>query len=74
MAEKYPLVISVHRAAQLLDVTPTTAYSWARQGEIPSIRLGGRIRIPVAKLADLLGVDPADLVADDHNREGESRP
>ena len=65
MSDRTPLVISVHKAAQLLGVVPATVYSWAREGEIPSIRLGGRIRIPVAKLADVLGVDPSDLVKND---------
>ena len=57
----YPPAISVNEAARILQVTPATAYSWVRNGEIPSIRLGGRIRIPTARLADLLGVTVDEL-------------
>ncbi|MCH8984257.1 MAG: helix-turn-helix domain-containing protein, partial [Acidobacteria bacterium] len=45
---EYPPAISVHEAARILQVTPATAYSWVRNGELPSVRLGGRIRIPTA--------------------------
>ena len=57
----YPPAISVHEAARIFQVTPATAYAWVRNGEIPSIRLGGRIRIPVARLADLLGVTVEEI-------------
>ena len=57
----YPPAISVHEAARIFQVTPATAYLWVRNGELPSIRLGGRIRIPTARLADLLGVTVEEL-------------
>ena len=57
----YPPTISVHEAAHILQVTPATAYAWVRNGELPSVRLGGRIRIPTARLADLLGVTVDEL-------------
>jgi excisionase family DNA binding protein len=54
-------VITVAKTARLLGVTAPTAYEWVRQGELPSIRLGGRIRIPIAKLADLLGLSHEEM-------------
>jgi len=57
----FPVTLSVAETARILDVTPATMYSWIRHNEIPSLRLGGRVRIPTARLADLVGVDPADL-------------
>ena len=54
--------ISVRETAKLLGVTPATTYTWIRSGEIPSLKLGGRIRVPTAPLARLLGMDPEDLV------------
>jgi excisionase family DNA binding protein len=63
MRKKRPLTISVHEAAEALGVVPATVYAWVRAGEIPSLRLGGRIRIPTGKLADLLGVEPEELVS-----------
>ena len=56
-----PPTISVHQAARLLGVTPPTAYAWVRSNEIPSLRLGGRIRVPSARLADLLGMTLDEL-------------
>jgi excisionase family DNA binding protein len=59
------MTMSVPEAAILLGIGRTSAYEAARKGEIggvPVIRVGGRIRIPTAKLADLLGVPPEVLV------------
>lgn len=58
-----PPVITVHQAAKALQVQPSTVYAWVREDELPHLRLGGRIRIPAAKLADLLGITVEDLTA-----------
>ncbi len=57
-----PLTITVHQAARALQVQPATVYNWIRDGEFPYVRLGGRIRIPTAKLADLLGITSGEIV------------
>lgn len=59
-----PPTITVHQAAAALQVQPATVYTWIRNDEFPHIRLGGRIRVPTAKLADLLGMTVEDLAAD----------
>jgi excisionase family DNA binding protein len=61
--ELFPLTLSVADAAHILDVVPATLYQWVRDDELPSLRFGGRIRIPTAKLADILGVSPTDLAS-----------
>ena len=57
-----PPTITVHQAARALQVQPATIYNWIRADEFPHLRLGGRIRIPTAKLADLLGVTPREII------------
>jgi excisionase family DNA binding protein len=57
----FPVTLTVAETARILDVAPATMYAWIRHDEIPSLRLGGRVRVPTARLADLVGVDPADL-------------
>jgi excisionase family DNA binding protein len=48
------LTCSVEEAALLLGISRNSAYEAARKGEIPTIRLGRRILIPVSRLEDLL--------------------
>ena len=52
MAEK--LTISVPEAARRLGIGKNLAYDAVARGEIPSIRVGGRILIPVAALDQML--------------------
>ena len=40
------LLLTVAEAAELLKISPNTAYELIRQGRIPVIRLGRIIRIP----------------------------
>ena len=45
-AEGDPLVMSVVEAARLLGISKTLAYNLVARQELPSLRLGGRVRIP----------------------------
>ncbi len=58
--EKDPaaLTYSVAEAARLLGVSAFQAYAYCRRGEIPNIRLGGRVLVPRAALHRML--DEAD--------------
>lgn len=49
--------IDVITAARLLGVGRNAAYAAVERGELPSIRLGGRILIPVARLRALVEGD-----------------
>lgn len=50
-----PPTISVEHAAKLLGIGRNTAYDAVKRGEIPSLRLGRRLVVPVGKLMELLG-------------------
>lgn len=58
-------------AGKLLGCSRNVAYEAARRGEIPTLRLGRNIRVPVPKLLALLGVEdiptpiPLRAVTDD---------
>jgi len=61
-----PPTISVVQAAALLGIGRNAAYRAAALGELPSVRLGGRVLILTAPLMRLLRVDEsavADQVA-----------
>lgn len=56
--------VSVDEAVELLGVGRSTGYAGVKSGEIPSIRVGSRIRVPTAGLLRLLQLEvparPAD--------------
>jgi excisionase family DNA binding protein len=47
------LTVTVDEAAKLLGIGRTLAYEAVRVGELPTIRIGRRILIPVAELIRL---------------------
>ncbi len=49
-----PLVCTVEQAGRLLGISRTLAYELAGQGELPALRLGRRIVVPLAALDALL--------------------
>jgi excisionase family DNA binding protein len=48
------LVLRIDEVAALIDVSRTTAYALVNKGEIPSIRIGGMLRIPNDALRRLI--------------------
>jgi len=57
------LTLSIAEAAELVGISRTTAYELAQSGELPTVRLGRRILVPVNQLAEVLGTD-VDAVLD----------
>lgn len=57
----HPLTLTVEQAAKVLGISRSTAYELVHTGDIPSLRLGRRIVIPAARLAEDLGLQPADV-------------
>ncbi len=51
-------VLTVDEVAKALSISRGLAYEMARQGKIPALRLGKRLVVPKAKLAELLGEQP----------------
>jgi excisionase family DNA binding protein len=47
-------LLTVAEVAQELRVTRGTAYRWARDGQLPTIRVGGTVRVPAKLLVDRL--------------------
>ncbi len=54
---EHRITLTVEEVASLLGLGRTAAYEAARQGQIPSRRLGRRIVIPVPALLEWLGAD-----------------
>jgi excisionase family DNA binding protein len=59
MRTDHPLTLTVEQAAEVLGIGRSTAYELVRGGDLKCIRLRRRIVIPVAHLAESLGVDRA---------------
>lgn len=49
-----PLTITVERAGELLGISRGLAYDLVRRGEIPSLRLGRRLVVPMHGLRRML--------------------
>lgn len=61
MAADHPLTLTVEQAGRVLGVGRSTAYELVRSGDLKAIRLRRRIVIPVAHLAETLGVTHAEV-------------
>ena len=48
--EKLPALLTAGEVAQTLKVEASTVYRWARDGVVPSVRVGGTVRIPADAL------------------------
>jgi excisionase family DNA binding protein len=57
--------ITVAEAADVLTISRDSAYRAAQAGDLPTLRLGRRLLVPVPKLLALLGADPARSALDD---------
>ncbi len=49
-----PLAVSVPEAARLLGLSRSTTYTAVKNGDIPSVRVGGRILVPMNRLLALI--------------------
>jgi len=65
------MTITVGEAAEMLGISRTSAYLCARRQEIPTVRLGRRVLVPVARFMAMLEADPEPHESNDA-REGES--
>lgn len=57
MRTEHPLTVTVEQAGVALGVGRSTAYELVHSGELKCVRLRRRIVVPVAYLAETLGVD-----------------
>ncbi len=54
---EYPVTITVEAAAELVGMSRSAAYRAAARGQLPTVRLGRRLRVPTAKFLSMLGLD-----------------
>jgi hypothetical protein len=53
------LSVSVETAGKAFNLSRNKAYDACKSGQIPSIRIGGKIVVPTAPLRKMLGIDAA---------------
>jgi excisionase family DNA binding protein len=63
--ERKKLTLSVPEAGQALGIGRAAAYDAARVGQIPTVKIGKRLLVPVAALERLLAVGAQPLGAKD---------
>lgn len=63
MRTDHPLTLTVEEAGDVLGVGRSTAYELVRSGDLSCLRLRRRIVVPVAHVAERLGVTPAEVWA-----------
>lgn len=69
-----PALITVQEAADCLGISRSAAYRAAERGELPVIRLGGRMRVPVARLMVLVGLLQAPPANPNGRGQGSKTP
>ena len=52
----WPATMTVSEAARIIGISRSAGYRAAHKGEIPTVRIGGRLLVPTAKLRELLGL------------------
>jgi excisionase family DNA binding protein len=52
------LTVSVPEAAQMLGISERHGYDMVREGQLPALRLGNRIVVPVQQLQKMLEGQP----------------
>jgi excisionase family DNA binding protein len=56
---------TITEAAELIGVGRSAAYEAARTGDLPTIKIGHRILVPVAALERMLDLSPGILTKED---------
>lgn len=59
----HPLTLTVEQAAKVLGISRSTAYELVHTGDIPSLRLGRRIVVPTAQMAECLSAGLDDIAS-----------
>lgn len=61
MARQVPELLTLHQAAERLNVHYMTAYRWVRKGELPAYKTGGRLRVRLADVERFLAERRLDV-------------
>jgi excisionase family DNA binding protein len=62
-ADELPPTLSVEQAGKLLGLSRSSAYRAVERGELPTLRLAGRLHVPTARLLVMLGYEPEQPTA-----------
>jgi excisionase family DNA binding protein len=57
------LTLTVDETAEVLGISRWLAYALVRRGEIPSVRLGNRVVVPIARLQAMLAGEEAEAIS-----------
>lgn len=57
------LTLSVREAAEILGISAELVYDRAKRDELPTVRVGRRVRVPVRPLLILVGMSWEDWLA-----------
>lgn len=57
------LTLSVEEASHVLGISRNLAYEMARDGRMPTVRLGRRLVVPVKALERMLATDKVETTA-----------
>jgi excisionase family DNA binding protein len=57
-------LLTLHQAADLLNVHYMTAYRWVRRGELPAFKTGGRLRVRASDVDQFLDARRVDVAID----------
>ena len=69
------LTCSVPEAGQLIGIGRDASFAAAKRGEIPTLRLGRSLRVPLPKLLALLGIpETAPTLETDGSTDGNGSP
>lgn len=49
-----PLCVSVETAAEMLGIGRSLAYRMAKEGSLPTVKMGRRLLVPISKLEEML--------------------
>ena len=63
--KELPPLLKVPEVAEILRISRNVAYAAIRGGSIPSIRVGGSIRVPRSRLMELIDGSPDGSSEDD---------
>lgn len=56
--------LTIEEVARFIGISRSSAYEAAGRGEIPTLRFGRRLRVPTAKIRQLLALDPESVRPD----------
>jgi excisionase family DNA binding protein len=64
-AEQYETLLTISEVANVLRVSKMTIYRLVHDGQLPSMRIGKSLRVPVSALDAYLGQAAADVGSTD---------